>query len=535
MNKSTTNGTANSTSNQQHLIDNKHLIIDTSIVSQPINNIYSNTNSSVYNNINISNNTSNNLSEEPTNNIIYVTSNSEHDKLRDLLVLTGDTEQHSVDFINNEYAQLSLLFPNVNSILIPKKVEYNLKKYVSKSLLRDIHPDINIAIEKCLVFLSNLASTYYTDNKWKSLHSTKLHEQLKNGNDNTYYYKKVIKALTVGTKKDGSIINIKKSKDDIESYEIGIQTKQYKLTNTYLKAGLTEYIIKDDGIIQNRNKIFYKALVEANENSIVSNLFKLYPSIDLPSKEEILKEGKRLAKSGYTTKSGKKLTIRNKHKDSYWNDAKKRSFVEDNIELFSFLTKRGYMIPVAGKHTSGGRVVDSFNLMPSWIRKMVKVNGENIVESDYSAMHPNLAMTIYNGSSKHINHRNVAGYLDIHINKAKKENLSFFNKPYSPSKKTAEKGSMKASPLFDYYLENEPAMLNKIKEDKINNGYKSTTYKLFRLEVEVMTEVIKRLNNADVYVMYVYDALYCSKGDYKLVSSTMNQVVKEMNINTMVK
>jgi hypothetical protein len=44
-------------------------------------------------------------------------------------------------------------------------------------MLKAIDSDVNIAVEKCLVFLANLASTYFTDDKWKSLTSTILHNK----------------------------------------------------------------------------------------------------------------------------------------------------------------------------------------------------------------------------------------------------------------------------------------------------------------------------------------------------------------------
>lgn len=468
--------------------------------------------------------------------LIYVTNIQQYDRLRELLYLTGDTEQSTIDILGDDYAQLSLLFPNVNSILIPKKAEYNLKKYTPKPLLYSIDSDINVAIQKCLVFLNNLASTHYEDNRWKPLHSTILHEQLKNEGDNTYVYKQVIEALKFGTKQTGGIILPKKCPHGFETYQVGGKSKQYMLTDTYFKAGLTEYIIKDEAIIQNRNKAFYKALSEANDNVISNNLLKLYPNIEIPTVDAVLAEGKRLVKSNYITKSQKKLTMRNRHPNNYWKDAKQRSFVEDNIELYQFLTGRGFMIPNAGKHTNGGRVVDSFNLMPSWIRNMVKINGEPIVECDFTAMHPNLANSLYCGSGQHISHQEVADYLGMDRKQAKKEHLSFFNKPYYPSKnkKEAEKGAMVTSSIHKYYEDNEPIMLGNIKNDKLGNNYKSSTYKLFGLEVEVMTEVISRLNDLGIYVMYVYDALYCAESNYDTVAYTMNQVVKDMSINTRV-
>jgi hypothetical protein len=83
-------------------------------------------------------------------------------------------------------------------------------------------------------------------------------------------------------------------------------------------------------------------------NPICSNLIAMYPKIDLPTSEELLVIGRKLVKEGRTTKKGKILTVRNKHKDHYWLDVKNRSFIEDNIQLFEFLTGRGFMIPSAG-------------------------------------------------------------------------------------------------------------------------------------------------------------------------------------------
>lgn len=66
---------------------------------------------------------------------------------------------------------------------------------------------------------------------------------------------------------------------------------------------------------------------------------------------------------------------------------------------------------------------------------------------------------------------------------------------------------MRKSPLFDYYTTNEPDMLARIYRDKNEHGYKISTQKMFKLEVEIMSAVIKDLNAKDVYVLYVYDAL----------------------------
>lgn len=439
-------------------------------------------------------------------------------KNEDYIAFTGDTGD--LDVLLNDYklSESALRFPNVNSILIPKKAEYNLRKYVSKDLLKAVDNNIDIAVEKCLAFLSNLASTYYTDSKWKPLNAMLLHQQSKN-TDNTFIYKRIIDLLTAGTS-TGAFIEVDKS------YQVGLESKKFRLTDTYLKAGLIEYIIKDAGIIRTRNKIYYQQLCQAMTNPICANLIAMYPKIDLPTNEELLAIGRQLVAESRTTKKGKILTVRNKHKDHYWLDVKNRSFVEDNIKLFDFLTGRGFMIPSAGDMDSGGRVVDSFTLMPAWIREQITIDGKKLTECDYTALHPNIAIKLYDGSLAYLTHGLVAELTGIDLKDVKIEHLSFFNKKWD---------DMRRSQLFDYYSTNEPDMLARIYHDKNEHGHKITSQKMFAVEVEIMSAVIRDLNAKGVYVLYVYDALMCEEKDRKLVAETMNRIILEHGVKTNVK
>lgn len=432
--------------------------------------------------------------------------------------LTGDTEDIQILQSDNNLAELALHFPNVNSLLIPKKVEYNLRKYAPKGMLSAIDSNVDVAVEKCLVFLSNLSSTYYTEDKWKSLSSAILHRQTKS-KDNTYIYPKIVDLLKHGTSK-GSIIEVN------GSYQTGQYCKRYRLTDTYLKAGLIEYIIKDKEIIKNRNKLFYEQLHGAMENPICSNLIKMYPKIELPTSKELLIIGKRLVKNGHRTKKGKLLTMRNGHKDSYWINPKERSFVEDNIKLFEFLTSRGFMIPSVGDHKSGGRVVDSFTLMPAWIRDQITVDGVKLVECDYTALHPNIAIKLYKGNELYLTHQNVAERTGVDVRSIKIEHLSFFNKRWQ---------GMLKSPLFNFYSELEADMLSRIYINKKEHGYKVTSAKMFKVEVSIMTDVIIHLNSIGINVLYVYDALLCKEKDKTMVIESMNKIIKEHGVKTKVK
>ncbi len=194
----------------------------------------------------------------------------------DYLTLTGETGDLHVLHNEELLTELADLFPNVNSILIPKKAETNLRKYVPKELLREINPDIDIAVENCLLMLSNLASTLYVEdahlevNRWKRLSSKVLDRQFIGKNT----YIKVIEALKVGTSK-GTMLEV------IEDEIPNVQCRRYRLPESYFKAGLTEYLIKNKAIIDNRNKIYYEQLGEAFSNTICNNLVRIYPKLDL--------------------------------------------------------------------------------------------------------------------------------------------------------------------------------------------------------------------------------------------------------------
>ena len=458
--------------------------------------------------------------------LIYVTDEITKDKTHKNPAETVVEECFDLEIAGANHTGFPLFFQNnIDTIFIPKKVKTHLERLVPKEYLKNIDPVKSIAVEKCLDFASNLSSTIYADDRWKSLSSTHLHEQSKRGRDNTFIYNHIIKALTYTTETTDAIIMVKKNKFGSETYQEGVVCKEYSLTDTYFNGSLVEYIIKDKGIIQKRNKFFYSQLKKAFDSTIGNNLIDLYSKIELPSHAEINLEAKRLTKLKYRTKKGKTLTFLNKHPRSYYKDANSRSFVEQNIKLFDYLTKRGFMIPIIGKEKSGGRVVDSFTLMPSLIRKLVKIDGEPIVTVDFKAFHSNIAMTIYGGTKKYLTHDQVAKDSNIELADVKTEHLSYFNERVQ---------GMKRSPLYSYYNESETAMNEAIIKEKQMSvkGHKITSMRMFAKEVEIMTECIKQLNSKGILVGYVYDALFCKQSDAKIVEETMNKVVLEFGVYT---
>jgi hypothetical protein len=468
----------------------------------------------------IINNTENthNTSETSLTSLSYVTNNT----IDVTPVIPTDSEGND----NTICTEFATFFKDPTTLYIPKSILKELtSRYISKSLLNAIDTDETIAIEKCLIFLNNLCSLFFNpEREYKVLNSELLHEQLKGDKDNTYIYTKVINLLLVGTKEKGAVIEILSDENERHIYGKGIISKRYKITDSYLKLGVSKYKLKTEYLITRRMKSYYKQIAEANNNVIGKNLMNLYSTLDLPTENEILLEGKRLSKIKAKTKKGKLITYRNKRSDDKFKDIKQHSFIEDNIKMYKYLTDDfTFIVPFIGDERSGGRVVDSFTLMPSWIRSMVKIDDEAIVEVDIKALHPNLSIKIFGGIERFITHQKVAEKASIDVDKVKIEHLSFFNK---------EVWQMKASPLWEYYSTNEPEMIQNIIQDKQKNGYKNTSKRLFKMEVEIISEVISRLNKLGMFVGYIYDALFCKESDAETIKDMMNQVLMEFEVFT---
>jgi hypothetical protein len=465
-----------------------------------------------------------NSSYQPTYLLINDVLKSILPKDKEILDIPRVTDYNDDNITTDISAQLALFVINNNRIKIPSKVESVIRNYVSKKLLKEIHKDVEVAIELCLLFCSQLNSTYFDIKNgkqpegWKSLRAEYLRDFL---SLSPMTYKKVIRALEEPLKK-GAILEC-----DYKPIK-GKKNHFYRLTEPYLGKGIVSCDLKTKEAISLLNKHYYRVLGEAKKNPICENLIRFYQDITLPSIDEIKKEAERLIASGYVTKKGKKLRKLNGHARTYYKNHKELAFVDDAIEIFEYLTDNGLLIPTVGGEASGGRVVDSLDLMPSWIRSMVKINGELNVECDFTCLHPNIVITLYDGSTSNLTHGDLGSELNIDVKTVKKEHLSFFNK---------EVWQMKQSPLYPYYQQNEPRMLQNVIADKYNTQYKHkiTSRRLFAKEVEVMTAVIQQLNREGIFVGYVYDALFFHPDYAKRVKEVMDDVIQQFGIKTIAK
>lgn len=429
------------------------------------------------------------------------------------------------DVISTEFhTQIPLFFINKRIIKVPSKIPYAITRHTPKPLLRAIHPNTEVAIDMCLIFLTQLNSTYFamredsTHEGWKALRAEYLRELL---SFDPKAYKRITEALEYPLK-NGAILECDHKK------VVGEKCFHYRIGATYINKGIKEYEVKTTEAMNVLNRHYFRILSEANQNPICKNLIRMYADIVLPTKKQILNEAKRLVKEEYKTKKGKRLVFLNKHSRSSFKNPEQLSFVEDGIEIFDYLTNNGLMIPSVGDEKSGGRVVDSFTLMPSWIRRLVKFNNKKFHECDYSALHPNIAISLYGGVTKHLKHGDLVNELGLDMTSVKVEHLSFFNKAVY---------QMRESALYKYYESNEPMMLQNIVDEKYSSIYKHriTSRRMFAKEVEIMTEVVKRLNSEGIYVLYVYDALLCVPKNTRRVLEVMDEVALKHEVYTTAK
>lgn len=457
--------------------------------------------------------------------INYVTDNTNSNISQEEVQYTyiGDSLKSLCEEENN--VSFPIYLSDYKSITVPKGIRRSLKR-LPKGILRKIDNDIELALEKCFLFISNLTySVFREDDYWKGLSSEILHSQLRKGLDNTYVYKDVIKALSYSTNSTMPIIECRKNQEGRDSYQENNYSKQYRLNQSFKNQNLENIDLKFEDSLNKRRTYHLTELSKLLKNTIGNNLLNVYPKIKLPSKEQIEARADVLVKSGYKNKKGKILTKLNSKSKSYYSNPENRTFVEENLKLYDYLVGNNFLLPKIGDFKSGGRVVDSFNLMPSWIRSMITIDSEAIVELDFKALHPNIAMSIYGGVDYQIAHEKVAKDLSRPVQEVKIAHLSFFNKRVK---------DMKKSLLFNYYYKSEKEILQRIIDDKKSNTHKITSQKLFKKEVEIMDSCIQELNKQEVYVLYVYDALYCKDSQKNIVTEVMNNTLAKYSIKSIV-
>lgn len=415
-------------------------------------------------------------------------------------------------------------FVDPTIIMIPKSSKRIVSRLSAKKLKR-IDKNVEVAREKILIFLNEFHRGYqmYLADRLKyesvDIHSDKLIK--------TFGSRKYKIALELMYNNDILIMHTKRS------YKVGEFSTAYKLDNDMILKPFIKYTILSEKLQKEQIILSADQIRIIQDNPIAMSVVETSSNITLPTEFELIEHAENLISEGWSNK-GKTLAF---IKDKKKNDRKiqklkdsgvaidklpKYYYVETGIKLYKSLTENGFMLPKIGNFKSGGRVTTSFTLMPKWIRIKLLVNNSKITGVDYSALHPNIASTLW-GTSVSISHQEIADSLGISIHTAKLEHLKFFN--------TTTTG-MEKMVIHTYYEENQPELLENVKKTKVKT-YKRTSALMFSAEVNLMTTVISRLDemNLSNSIIYIYDEIMTTPDNAIIVKQVMEQVASDLNYN----
>lgn len=395
---------------------------------------------------------------------------------------------------------------------------------IKQEKLKHIHDSTEVARELCLVILENFSSCHTRSimmddpaikEGYKRLYSPILQTQVRYKSGKTSPYRAILDLLI-----EEQII------EPGAKYSTAKKTSnEYRLTENYRSKGVYSYKIKTAVVQKLRGRSFKDNLDRVLKTKIGRNSLMLRSIIDFPTIEEVTEHLKEASRTKYINKKGKKLVMRGKNHSRY--PESEYVFIENYLQIYEYL-RDCLKIPIVSPFLADERIIDCFNIMPSLIRQMLNINGKPIVESDFTCLHPNIAQMLYSDINRNqISHEKVAKCLLLEdVKTAKIEHLSYFNKEWS---------QLEHSVLHKYYMSNDPRMMEKICIDKALNGYKNTSRELFKVETNMMDEIVGILNSQGIIVMYVFDAIYSAEIHKEEVIRVMNQVAEKFNVRTSVK
>jgi len=425
--------------------------------------------------------------------------------------------------IDMTYSLHSILEGIETEIAIASKLESKLE-YITKKELLTIDSDIDVAKELILIILSNFSNTSTLANNsndtrviqgFKKLYSPILKAQVRTGKTKTSPYIKILNLLI-------KYNVIQKGKN----YSTTSKTSnEYKLNQVFFNKGIVGYKLKTDVAKRLSNKDRVSNLNRCISTVLGRNALSNLERIEMPSVEDVKIHLQNKVKEGYINKKGKRLISEGKNPARY-KDRKDIVILENYLRDYKYL-KEHFNIPIVTGDNAGQRVITKWNLMPSIIRELVKVDGELLTECDYGSLHPNIANRVYRGDNKvNINHDTVSEFLNITRKESKILHLSFLN---------LRVDDMKRSPLYNYYKVNHLDLLIKVEDDKLRHKtHKITSEKMFTVETQMMSLAVSRLQDEGITSVYVFDCIYCKGSDATIVTEVMNQVAKEFKVLTTV-
>lgn len=469
--------------------------------------------------------------------------------------LSNAQDRRILDKSNGEIGEISA--PNCSNISnFMENIEFLNKKMthilVPRGLYRTIHNytyGTKEEKELALIFVSLMRSRDLDE--YKGLHSKYLDRIAKQITETSYAT--IIKRLLRGTEK-GPIIEWFKD----GSYQKEKYSRKYRVAVKYARRKTHLYKLKHPVSLAEPRNI-------DNDCILSTSLVWSMPRIQLPTIEEVMQRAiemndcSELIMGSYRGKRVRKIARYVQH---HHNGKKSTDYYIDNEtrrynyrlldldinEFHSLLLRQRYRIPSTTDNCA--RIFyDLSGGIAKWIRKLIRIDGEEIVEVDYTALHPNIIYIAFAHESNvpqeerdlflntfsgdihsnlvrliHVNPLNDEEFKKVR-DAIKIEGLSFWNDKIS---------NWSSYSMYEHIESKFPNIMSNVMKSKTSTfkQHAETANILFSIETQLMKHNAEVLQKMDIPFIYAYDALWVAKSSVSKVKEIMNANAKEMGIPT---
>lgn len=298
-----------------------------------------------------------------------------------------------------------------------------------------------------------------------------------------------------------------------------------------------KYTLKHDALCGEIFRQKYKKHIENLEHPEYKRMCDTIDRFMFPLIEYVESEGRKKVKNGDRNKNGQlyiweytqddwALKVDKKTKIiSRWKINKDVVSIQEGIDIYKRFLTEGFYFLYKGDHT---RYYNTFSLLPSWIRKLILIDGKEMIENDYTALHNRIMyqlilkwckveIELLTGNS----HSKLAKMLGIEREEAKLIGLSYWNSRILDEVTTSSKKNKALFEKMDELMKSYPGVWEWMCAIKIGK-HKNMSVILLREERYLMDRVVNTILDKNEPYLYAYDCIYATRN----IKDEMEKLIK---------